>query len=450
MAQSLVLAAPVLPLLPYLAARVDENGITAPSYADILGAIQSAYQAIFGADAYIEPDSQDGQLLAIFAKAISDSNDAAIACYNSYSPSTAVGAGLSSVVKINGIKRKIPSNSSAIVRLRGVAGTEVSNGVVTDNLGFNWSLPNSVIIPNQGEIQVTAVCQTFGSVVAGIGTINQIATPIPGWQTVSNDMAAAVPGAPVENDAQLRRRQTFSTSLPSLSVLDGIVGAVWEIPGAVRVKGYENPLDYTDPITHQPPHSISIVSQGGDTAAICQTIALKKTPGSQTTGDVAQMVVDPFGIPNVVRYWQLILVPLTVIITVTPLPGYNSGTSTMIRASVIEFINRLDIGETSYHNRLFAPANLAGDAATDITGQTQQQLDAISETYNIAKIEQGVMQPYMGFDVESANIDGFDVGSWTPRVVMVEADLPINFREAFTSDGTRVGVVIAPIPGLRL
>jgi uncharacterized phage protein gp47/JayE len=449
MAQSLIPAAPVLPALPFQAARVDENGITAPSFSDMLEAIQSAYSAIFGADVYIDPDSQDGQLLAIFVKAMSDGNDAAIACYNSYSPSTAVGAGLSSVVKINGIKRKIPSSSSAIVRLRGVAGTEIGNGVVRDILGNNWSLPASVIIPNTGEIQVTAVCQTLGAVVADLATINQIVTPIPGWQTVSNDMAAAVPGAPVESDAQLRRRQTFSTAIPSLSVLDGIVGAVWEVPGTVRVKGYENPLDFTDPVTHQPPHSIAIVSQGGDVGAICQTIALKKTPGSQTTGDVAQMVVDPYGIPNVVRYWQLVLVPLTVIITVTPLPGYNSGTSTMIRAAVIEFVNRLDIGETSYHNRLFAPANLAGDAATDITGQTQQQLDAISETYNIAKIEQGVMQPYFGFDVESANIDGFDVGSWTPKVVMVEADLPINFREAFTSDGTRVGVIIAPIPGRR-
>ena len=430
--------------LPNLAATVDVNGISAPPYTVILATLQDAFRSIFGADVAIDPDTQDGQLIAIFSKALSNANDAAIATYNAYAPSTATGAALSSNVKINGISRKIPTNSAAIVRLRGQAGTQIVGGVVRDSIyQLQWVLPASVIIPYSGEIDVTALCATAGAFTVGIGQINQIVTPVPGWQTVSNEVAPSTPGAPVETDAELRRRQAMSVAIAARSVLDGIVGAVWSLQGVHRVKGYENPTNAVQPGTGLPPHSLALVAQGGDVGQICSTIALTKTPGSATTGDVVQTILDPYGIPNIIRYWQLILVPLTVQITVTPLAGFVSSTSTLIRQAVVEFVNRVDIGETSFHNRLFAPANLSGDAATDATGISQAQLDMLSDTFNIAKIEQGMMEPTMGFVSESSFIDGFEIGSWAPRLIMGEQDLPIHFREAFTTDAAHVSVVIA-------
>ena len=61
----------------------------------------------YGSDAVLTPDSQDGQLLAVFAQAIYDNGQALIAIYNSFSPATAQGAGLSSLVKINGLARDV-------------------------------------------------------------------------------------------------------------------------------------------------------------------------------------------------------------------------------------------------------------------------------------------------------------------------------------------------------
>jgi hypothetical protein len=437
------------PALPFLSATVDENGISAPSYAEILQSLQESYRTIFGADVYLEADSQDGQLLAIFAKALSDTNDAAIACYNAYSPSTAVGAGLSSVVKINGIQRKLPSQSSAIVRVVGIAGTRIVNGEAKDSVNnFLWSLPPEVVVPSTGEIQVTAVCQTPGAIRADIGTINTINNPQLGWQIVNNNLNDAVPGLPVEDDAQLRRRQQVSVSIPSLSVLDGIVGGVWSVVDVTRVKGYENPEDIPMPVdlvgTLLPSHSIAIVVQGGQVDDICQMIALKKTPGSETTGDITEMVLDQYGIPNTIWYWQLINVMLTVQVTIKPLTAFTSTTNDYIRQAVVQFVNSFDVGEPSYHNRLFAPANLSGDAATDGTGQTQTHLDALRNTYNVIDIQQGIAQPWMGFDAESAKVDGFEIGSWQPQVIMVEEDIFIRFREAFVTDMDHVSVVIQP------
>ncbi len=72
-----------------------------------------------------------------------------IAAYNSFSPGFAQGAGLSSIVKINGIARKVPSNSQCVVTIVGQAGAQITNGIIGDNLnlGTQWALPALVTIP---------------------------------------------------------------------------------------------------------------------------------------------------------------------------------------------------------------------------------------------------------------------------------------------------------------
>lgn len=53
-----------------------------------------AFRQIYGTDAYLEPDSKDGQLISLVALAIHDANNAAIATYNSFSPGDSDGAGV--------------------------------------------------------------------------------------------------------------------------------------------------------------------------------------------------------------------------------------------------------------------------------------------------------------------------------------------------------------------
>ena len=88
------------------APTISAAGIDAPDFAKILAVLNERVREIFGDDIYIEPDSQDGQLLGVYSLALSDLNAAAVAVYNAFSPATAQGNGLSSVVKINGLRRK--------------------------------------------------------------------------------------------------------------------------------------------------------------------------------------------------------------------------------------------------------------------------------------------------------------------------------------------------------
>ena len=76
--------------LATLACTIGSTGISAPAYSDIVASLQASFQLIYGADSYLGPDSQDGQMLAIYAKAQDDTNQAQIAVYNSFSPARAI------------------------------------------------------------------------------------------------------------------------------------------------------------------------------------------------------------------------------------------------------------------------------------------------------------------------------------------------------------------------
>ena len=66
---------------------VSESGIQAPTYDEILEYFQTQAKAIFGSDINLDADTQDGQLIAIFAAALSDVNSQAISVYNAFNRS---------------------------------------------------------------------------------------------------------------------------------------------------------------------------------------------------------------------------------------------------------------------------------------------------------------------------------------------------------------------------
>lgn len=352
-----------------IAPVISDTGISALTYAEILTDQQAAVRAIYGSDVYIEPDSQDGQFIAALCLSYSDLNQAIVALYNSFSPATAQGVGLSNAVKINGLRREIPTNSTATVTIIGVAGTIILNGVAKDILGQQWNLPSSVTIPGGGSISVTATSVQIGNINAAANTINKISTPTLGWQTVNNSAAAAA-GSPVEDDATLRRRQSVSTSISALSVIDSIAANVANISGVARSRIFENPTSVTDG-NAIPSHSISAVVQGGDLQTIADTIAVTKTPGTGTYGTTTKSVVDSEGVPSTINFFVLTEVPITVEIDITTFPGYLSTTGDSLKQAVVDFINNSQIGDDVLWTRLFTPANLYGvpiSETYDVTG----------------------------------------------------------------------------------
>ena len=339
-----------------ISVTIDSTGASAPDYATILSTLTTQFQSIFGSDAYLGADSQDGQFLAIFALAINDSNQNVIATYNSFSPQYAQGAALSSVIKINGLQRQVPTHSTAALTIVGQSGSLITNGIAQDELGNKWALPSSVTIPLGGSITETATCTTEGAIRAEQNTINKIATPTLGWQTVNNPAAATV-GAPVETDAALRQRQSISTSISAVSVIDSLNSAIGNISGVQRYRLYENPEGGPD-ADGLPAHSISLVVDGGDLQIIANTIGEKKTPGTRTYGTTSEIYTDIRGVPNTINFYVLSTVAITCEIDITIKFGYVSTTATAIINAIVAYINSLDIGEDVEFSKLYTVANL--------------------------------------------------------------------------------------------
>ncbi|MBS9442301.1 hypothetical protein EAE89_11455 [Photorhabdus heterorhabditis] len=339
-----------------LAASVTASGISAPDYQTILNKITEFARQIYGADAYLEPDSKDGQMLAIYALAIHDANNAVIAAYNSFSPASATGAALSNNVRINGITRHKSTHSTVDVKLVGTVGTVVKNGIVRDINGYSWSLPSTASIGIHGFVIATATCQTKGNVTALVGDVSIIGTPTQGWQSVTNP-SAATPGQPIESDTTLRERQRKSVALPSRTVLDGIQGAISLIPGVVRRRGFENDTNVTDN-NGIPPHSIAMIVDGGDAKLIAQVIETKKGPGAGTFGDTEIKVADSYGILHPIHFSRPKDVPVFVEITLTAFEGYTTLVGDRIRSAIASYIDAQLIGDNVYLSRLFSPANL--------------------------------------------------------------------------------------------
>lgn len=352
--------------------QVTAQGITAPSYAEILEYLQGQARQIFGSDINLSADTQDGQLIAIVAAAISDANAQAIAVYNSFNPNTAVGVALDSAVKTNGLKRREPTQSTVDLLLVGQAGAVITNGVAIDTFENRWLLPASVVIQTIGQTTVTAIAEEAGDIAAPAGSITTIGTPTLGWQSVTNPSAATI-GVPVETDAELRARQARSTAIASVSLWEGIIGALLDLPGVTRVSGVKNDTDTPTP-GGIPGHSIAMIVEGGDAQTIGETIFLKKGEGVGTFGDVSITYLDAYGFPNAVYFSRPDVVQIYCTITITPGAGYLSSVADEIQQRVADYVNSLDIGVSVNIGRVLASAikdcTTGVDTRFDVTGIT--------------------------------------------------------------------------------
>lgn len=340
---------------------IDSAGYHYEDYPSFLLWLTTSYQAIYGDDVYLGADSQDGQWLAVVAQALYDTSAVGSSIYNSFSPLTSQGAGLSRVVKINGIRRQSASHSTVELDIGGTAFTSITDGIAVDALEQQWVLPASVVIPISGTITVTATALDEGALAALPNTITGIFTPTLGWQTVNNQAAATV-GTAVETDPVLRNRQSISTAKPAQTVFDASIGAVGDVAGVSAVKPYENYTDLTD-ANGLPPHSISLVVEGGTDDDIAQTILDYKTPGTNTYGTTSIPLVDKKGVPITISFFRPSIEPIAVKITLTPLASWITSNEDIISAAVAAYISAITIGGTIVLTKLYGVAYVLNTSA---------------------------------------------------------------------------------------
>jgi len=328
--------------MSYTAPYIDDSGLHIPTYSDILQDLIAQFKQIYGDDIYLDEDSQDYQMLSIFASKTYDTMQLLVIVYNNRSPKTAIGSGLDSIVKLNGISRKSASYSTCEVTLTGAQGTIIPAGVAIDSAGNKWDLPANLTLTGS-TMQTTVTCETIGAITAQAGTITTISTPQQGWTAITNP-AGAVAGQPVETDAQLRVRQSASVAHPSQNMTDSIIAGIANTTGVTRYRIYENDTNATDSRTI-PGHSIAAVVEGGTDAAVAEQVFLRKGPGCGTYGTSSSVYTQSDGTQNTVYFSRPTYIPVAITVTIKPNSAYTSVIRDNINSYITSYMSGLKIGD---------------------------------------------------------------------------------------------------------
>ena len=348
--------------MAYFSPYIDGTGMHIPLYQEIVDKLVEDMKQIFGDDIYLEADSQDYQQISIFARMIYDSYNLALLAYNNRTPKDAIGIGLDNIVALAGIQRKPATASTVVLTITGVDGTKISNGEVSDDNGNYWELPDEVIIPSNGIIDVTATSKEKGNVFALPNTITNINTPVYGWLSVTNKQASSA-GIDVENDFELRGRFSLSVLGPSSSIFESLQESLAAIPGVTRVRGYENDTSATSTGTVPPnvpagipSHTISFVVEGGNDVDVATELYMKKTPGCGTFGTTTVKLQSVTGNILAINFYRPQYTNVKVKITIKQLDGYASDYVDKMQEAVSTYITEMSIAEALYNSVLISVA----------------------------------------------------------------------------------------------
>lgn len=392
--------------MAYFAPYIDATGMHIPTYADIRDDLISKMKEIFGNDIYIDEDSQDYQQISIFAKKIFDTNALALLTYNNRTVNTAIGVGLDNLCAIAGIVRKAATYSTVQLTLTGAPTTVIASGKASDKDDEHiWNLPDSVVIPESGTITVEATCNDAGDITVASNTITKIITPVFGWYSVVNNFNGSG-GTNEETDAELRGRYALATAAPSETVFESIIASVSSVSGVKRVKAYENDTGTTNSLGH-PPHSITLVVEGGDDTDVATEIYFKKTPGCYTNGTTTVPIVSLSGNTTNISFYRPTYKTVYVKVSLKKLSSYNDEYANDIKKAIVDYINNLEIAETVYRSVLWSIA----------TGQMKS--------------------------IQSPSFSVLNVQTSTDGVSYTDTDISVLFNEASQIDLDKVTVEVS-------
>lgn len=218
-----------------------------------------------------------------------------------------------------------------------------------------------------GNLSITKVRKTGqlqavedGAIEQEANTINQIVTPVFGWDSITNPIAAS-PGRLLETDEELRIRFRNTKLERSSNILDSLYSALLNLEGVEEVQIYENDTDITDS-NGVLPHSFLPVVLGGSSQLIADTIWENKPMGIRSQGNTVVSVVDSQGFPHNIGFERPN--PVTIYIEMTlslnpeaPIPFPGNGVE-QIQDSIISYADdNFGVGKDVIYSRLFTPIN---------------------------------------------------------------------------------------------
>lgn len=329
---------------------VTENGFVRKPVADVVSSLNNKFIAAFGSNFDISPESPDGQYIGIMADEIASCWEQAEQVFNAFRPGAVSGIGLDNVCELTNTVRYVDKPSQATVLCDGDMGTTVPAGSIVTDGTMRFILDTDVTLPGD----VTVIAEEPGEYYIAPRTINQIVTPVAGWNSVINETVGET-GINYESDPQLRARREKTTAVSSTATVEAIYASLADLDiDYIRVR--DN--DTGSPIGNQPSGTVFVVVDGGTSNDIARRIYNAKTGGVPTYGDITITVSDSKGYPHDIHFSRPTYTDIYVKGTFRRRANANISSNDAIRQltdATIEYLNSLQPGQSVVWSNMFAP-----------------------------------------------------------------------------------------------
>jgi uncharacterized phage protein gp47/JayE len=330
--------------------QLTQTGIQVATVSEMIATLQAGLQSIYGSDINLDPNTPDGQLIALFVQAQVDQLQLLVNLYNSFNPDAASGVVLDQRVALNGIQRKggkfsfinITIITDRAITLTGLdlnaALTTGTGFTVSDNAGTNWILVNTIAISGAGSWTYEFRSQNLGPIQATPGTITTIVDVTLGVISVTNASTQFVTGLDEETDLQLKFRRMQSFKLQSVSPADAVQAALLNCSDITDALVVENTI--ASPVNGVAVHSLWIIVEGGTPTEIATVIYTKKGLGCGLQGAQSVIINRTNGIPVTIVYDVPIYTPLYIKVKLVAKQSgvtYDTANDAILLAAALSF-----------------------------------------------------------------------------------------------------------------
>lgn len=221
----------------------------------------------------------------------------------------------------------------------------------------------TVSFTTSSNLGITKI-RTVGEVVAvnsgpisqPINTIDTIATPILGWDSVINPVAA-VSGEDRETDEQLRLRFRNGKYQRATNSLDSIYSALINLDNVTEVTIYENDTSVVD-ANGVPAHSFLPIVVGGLSTDIANAIWQNKPVGILSYGNTTVSINDLQGFPHAISFSRPNPVVIYISMDITTDANFPANGNDQIRSALLDyFAANFGTGDDVIYSRLYTPIN---------------------------------------------------------------------------------------------
>ena len=241
------------------------------------------------------------------------------------------------------------SNLTAIVTNDNLVSVYITNRYDTGYfIGDNISIKNTIVVKN-------AISATYTAVSQEVNSLNSVSSGASAnLKSVTNPYTTFA-SVPVESDAKAKQRWFNAKAQNGYGEYDHLQTALTMVDGVKFVNIQQNITSSSS--GERVNQGVVIVVDGGDDQEIAQAIFNNIAVGTATNGLVESVASDILGVGHIVKFSRPVYVPIRVSMSLKALPNFPTNGKNIIKQSIVDWFNELQVGEDILYSRLFNPIN---------------------------------------------------------------------------------------------